>query len=149
MKISDKKKSSILVVLLLLSLGLLFVVKSEKDELQKNIDLVFTNAISESMGGLNRDYKQIDYEEKIQCYYQTLSNLHDALDVFYTSNYKEYDNLYLALNRLYIYILGNQGERYEIDDKLYIYKFLAKILVYPEDNQVISDFNSFLDSKGN
>lgn len=44
-------------------------------------------------------------------------------------------------------MLRNQNENYEIEDKLYIFEFLGKILVYPDDNQLISDFNLFLDSK--
>jgi hypothetical protein len=43
--------------------------------------------------------------------------------------------------------LKKQGENYEIEDAGHIFEFLGKILVYPYDNQKISDFNSFLDSK--
>jgi hypothetical protein len=147
MKKSKKIMLFSLIILLIISSVLLFVGKTEKDVLQKNIDLVFTNAVSDSMGGLSMDYDKIDTEEKIRCYYQTLSNLHDALEVFHISSYKEYNELFQTLNRLYIYILKNKGENYEIDDKLSIFNFLGKVLVYPDDNQLISDFNSFLDSK--
>ena len=147
MKISKKIMLFSLIILLIISSVILFLGKTEKDVLQKKIDLVFTNAISDSMGGLSMGYDKIDTEEKIRCYYQTLSNLHDALEVFYISSYREYNELFQTLNRLYIYILRNKGDNYEIDDKLSILTFLGKALVYPDDNQLISDFNSFLDSK--
>lgn len=113
MKISKKIMLFSLIILLILSLVLLFVGKTEKDVLQKKIDLVFTNAISDSMGGLSIGYDKIDTEEKIRCYYQTLSNLHDALEVFYISSYREYNELFQTLNRLYIYILRNKGDKSE------------------------------------
>lgn len=147
MKISKKMMLFSLTILLIISSVLLFVGKTKKDVLQKNIDLVFTNAITDSMGGLSMGYDKMDTENKIRCYYQTLSNLHDALEVFHISSYREYNELFQTLNRLYIYILRNKGENYEIDDKLAIFTFLGKVLVYPDDNQLISDFNSFLDSK--
>lgn len=136
-----------LLPILILTLILLFFVKSEKDELQRNIDLTFTNAISDSMSGLSKDYSKLSNDEKIQCYYQTFSNLKDAMEVFYVSSYKEYDNLFQEINHLYIYLLDNHNENYEIDNKLYIIEFLGKVLVYPNDEQLISDFKNFLNNK--
>ena len=115
--------------------------------MQRNIDLTFTNAISDSMSGLSKDYSKLSTDEKIQCYYQTISNLKDAMEVFHVSSYKEYDDLFQALNHLYIYLLKNHNENYEIDNTLYIYEFLLKVLVYPNDEQLISDFNNFLNNK--
>ena len=40
--------------------------KSEKDALQKNIDIVFTNAIQDSMKGLSNDYDKIKPTKKPQ-----------------------------------------------------------------------------------
>jgi hypothetical protein len=137
----------LLPILILILIVLLFIVKSEKDVLQRNIDLTFTNAISDSMSGLSIDYSKLSTDEKIQCYYQTFSNLKDAMEVFHVSSYKKYDNLFLAINQLYIYLLENHNENYEIDNKLYILEFLGKVLVYPNDEQLISDFNNFLNSK--
>jgi tRNA nucleotidyltransferase/poly(A) polymerase len=148
MKLSKKVMLFFLVLLLIILSVLLFKVKLEKVQMQKRIDLVFINAISDSMDGLSKDYVQMDSEQKIQYYYKTLYNLHDALEVLYASSYnKKYDNLVQTLNRLYIYLLKKQGENYEIEDAGHIFEFLGKILVYPYDNQKISDFNSFLDSK--
>ncbi len=137
----------ILIILLLLSFTLLYIVKSEKDVLQKNVDLVFTNAISDSMNGINLDYSGISTNEKVRCYYQTVSNLNDALNIFHSTSYKEYDNLFQALNHLYIFLIDNYGETYEIEDKLYIFEFLGKVMVYPEDKELISEFDRYLDNK--
>ncbi|MDF2908385.1 MAG: hypothetical protein K0R34_3706, partial [Herbinix sp.] len=133
--------------LILMLIVLLFIVKSEKDELQRNIDRTFTNAISDSMSGLSKDYSKLSTDEKIQCYYQTFSNLKDAMEVFHVSSYKEYDNFFQALNHLYIYLLENHNENYEINNKLFIFEFLGKVLVYPNDEQLISDFNNSLNNK--
>ncbi len=97
-------KRFLLPILILILIVLLFLVKSEKDVMQRNIDLTFTNAISDAMGGLSKDYSKLSSDEKIQCYYQTFSNLKDAMEVFHVSSYKEYDNLYQTLNHLYIYL---------------------------------------------
>lgn len=132
-------------LLLITTLVILFIIKSEKDVLQKNIDLIFTNAITDSMNGLSKGYNEIDNNQKIQYYYQIITNLKDALDVFHVSSYKEYDDFFQTLNRLYIYLLENHNATYEIDRQLYIFEFLGKIMVYPDDNQLISDFNSYLD----
>ena len=147
MKISKKIKLFSLIILLIVTSVLLLVGKTKRDVLQREIDLVFTNAISDSMSGLSMDYDKIGTEGKIRCYYQTLYNLHDAIEVFHISSYREDKELFKTLNRLYTYILTNKRDNYEIDDKLYIFSFLGKIMFYPDDNQVISDFNSFLDSK--
>lgn len=137
----------LLPILILILIVLLFIVKSEKDVMQRNIDLTFTNAISDSMSGLSKDYSKLSTDEKIQCYYQTFSNLKDAMEVFHVSSYKEYDDLFQALNHLYIYLLENHNENYEIDNKLYIFEFLGKVLVFPNDEQLISEFNDFLNNK--
>lgn len=145
-----KLRKFLLPILILILIVLLFIVKSEKEEkdvMQRNIDLTFTNAISDSMSGLSKDYSKLSTDEKIQCYYQTFSNLKDAMEVFNVSSYKEYDNLFQALNHLYIYLLKNRNENYEIDDTLYIFEFLGKVLVFPNDEQLISDFNNFLNNK--
>lgn len=139
-----KLKKFLLPIIILILIVLLFIVKSEKDVMQRNIDLTFTNAISDSMSGLSKDYSKLSTDEKIQYYYQTFSNLKDAMEVFSISSYKEYEDLFQALNHLYIYLLKNRNENYEIDNKLYIYEFLGKVLVYPNDEQLISDFNNFL-----
>lgn len=147
MKISKKIMLFSLIILLIISSVLLSEAKIKRDVLQKNIDNIFTNAVSDSMGGLSMDYDKIDTEEKIRFYYQTLSNLYDALEVFHISSYRENKELYQTLNRLYIHILRNKGENYEIDDQQSILNFLVKIVFYSDDDQLISDFNSFLDNK--
>ena len=65
----------------------------------------------------------------------------------HSTSYKEYDNLFQALNHLYIFLIKNYGETYEIEDRLYIYGFLGKVMVYPEDKELISEFDRFLDNK--
>lgn len=149
MKLSKNMQVTILVILLIISSILLLVTKSERNALQKKIDLIYTNAISDSMGGLAKDYTQLDTDEKAQLYYQTISNLRDATEVFYITSYKEHNYLSQTLNKLYTYLLFNKNENYEFEDTLYIFTFLGKILVYPEDEQIISDFNDFIDSKKN
>jgi len=144
------KKSIILplyALLLIITLVILFIIKSEKDVLQKNMDLIFTNAISDSMSGLSKGYSEIDNNQKIQYYYQIITNLKEALDVFHVSSYKEYDDFFKTLNRLYIYLLENHNATYEIGGQSYIFEFLSKIMVYPDDNKLISDFNSYLDER--
>lgn len=143
----NPKKNIMLVLGLLLSVAavMLFMMKQNNDVLQKSIDITFTNAVSDSMGGLSKDYSKIDADEKIQYYYQTVTNLKDALDVFHVTSYKDYDKYFEILNRLYIYLLENKNERYEIKGQLHIFEFLGKSLVYPDDSQVISDFNAYLD----
>ena len=147
MKNPKKYMMPVLVLLLSITAVMLFMVKQNKDVLQKSIDLTFTNAISDSMSGLSKDYSKIDDDEKIQFYYQTVTNLKDALDVFHVTSYKDYDKYFETLNRLYIYLLENKNERYEIKGQLHIFEFLGKSLVFPDDSQVISDFNAYLDEK--
>ncbi|MDF2944874.1 MAG: hypothetical protein K0S01_3732 [Herbinix sp.] len=142
-----KLKKFLLPILIVILIVLLFIVKSEKDVMQRNIDLTYTNAISDAMSGISKDYSKLSTDEKVQYYYQTFFNLRDAMEVFNVSSYKEYDNLFLALNHLYIYLLDNRNENYEIDNTLYIFEFLGKSLVYPNDEQLISDFNNFLSNK--
>ena len=137
-------KRFMLPILILILIVLLFFVKSEKDVMQRKIDLTFTNSIRDAMGGLSKDYSKLSTDEIIQCYYQTLYNLKDAVEVFHVSSYKEYDNVFQTLNNLYIYLLENRNENYEIDNQLYIFEFLGKVMVYPNDEQLISDFNNFL-----
>ncbi len=50
------KFTTILVLLLVITLVFLVKINFEKDVLQKNIDLAFTNGISDSMSGLSKDY---------------------------------------------------------------------------------------------
>ncbi len=142
----QNKFTTILVLLLVIILVILVKIKSEKDLMQKSIDLAFTNAISDSMSGLSKDYSKIDTNEKIQYYYQTVTNLKDASDIFYSTSYKDYDEYFNVLNRLYIYLLQNINE-YEIEGQSEIFEFLAKSLSLPDDNQVISNFNGYLDTK--
>ena len=140
------KYITILVLLLIVTIAILVKIKFEKDVLQKNIDLAFANAISDSMSGLSKDYSKIDANEKIQYYYQTVTNLYDALELFNGSSYKEYDEYFNVLNRLYIYLLQNKNE-YEIEGQSKIFEFLGKSLSFPDDNQLIYDFNEYLDIK--
>ncbi len=142
----QNKFTTILVLLLVITIVILVKIKSEKDLMQKSIDLAFTNAISDSMSGLSKDYSKIDTNEKIQYYYQTVTNLKDASDIFYSTSYKDYDEYFNVLNRLYIYLLQNINE-YEIEGQSEIFEFLAKSLSLPDDNQVISNFNGYLDTK--
>ena len=66
MKNPKKYMMPVLVLLLSITAVMLFMVKQNKDVLQKSIDLTFTNAISDSMSGLSMDYSKIDADEKIQ-----------------------------------------------------------------------------------
>jgi hypothetical protein len=99
------------------------------------------------MKGLSLDDSKLDLKQKAQCYYQTLYNLNDALEVFLLSSYKKHTDLYKTLSRLYIYLLDNENGSYEIDDKQYIFDFLGRIMFNPNDTQSISSFNSYLDIK--
>mgnify|MGYP000846718420 FL=1 len=147
MKNPKKNMTHILGLLLSVAVVMLFMMKYNKDALQKGIDLNFINAVSDSMGGLSKDYSKIDSDEKIRNYYQTVTNLKDALDVFHITSYKDYDEYFEILNRLYIYLLENKNDNYEIKGQSHIFEFLGKSLVYPDDSQVISDFNTYLDEK--
>lgn len=144
---SRKVWTTIFAILLVLSLIFLLVTKSQKDRLQKDMDLIFTNAISDAMGGINKDYSKLNYDDKVQLYYQTVSNLHDAMEAFHSTSYKEYDSMLLALNQLYLYLLENKDETYEIDDTLRIFEFLGKVMVFPEDEKLISDFMDLIEAK--
>jgi hypothetical protein len=115
--------------------------------IQKEVDRSFTTDISDAMGGLSIDYSKISASEKAYYYYQTVSNLHDALNIFYITSYKDNENLFHALDRLYTYLTKNYADSYDIEDKLYIYEFLGKVMVFPDDEVLISDFESFLDNK--
>lgn len=140
-------KLIILILLLIILSSSLYVITCQNIYLHKNIDLVFTNAVSESMKGLSLDDSKLDLKQKAQCYYQTLYNLNDALEVFLLSSYKKHTDLYKTLSRLYIYLLDNENGSYEIDDKQYIFDFLGRIMFNPNDTQSISSFNSYLDIK--
>lgn len=131
--------------LLTFSIVILFLMKQNKDVLQKSMDNVFKNAVSDSMSGLSKDYSKIDADEKIQYYYQAVTNLKDALDVYHNTSYKDYDKYFEILNRLYIYLLENKNRNYEIRGQTQIFEFLGKSLVYPDDSQLISNFNAYLD----
>jgi hypothetical protein len=90
-----------------------------------------------------------------------LYNLKDAMEVFFITSYKENEDIYGVLNKLYIYLLENyvlpaEGEAnlgkgiqndYVIENSLSIFEYLGKIMVYPNDKQVIADFNEFLDGR--
>ena len=145
MKDFKKNMIPILSLLLIFAFVMMFMMKQNKDVLQKSIDHTFTNAVSDSMSGLSMDYSKIDADEKIQYYYHTVANLRDALDVFHVTSYKKYDKYFETLNRLYIYLLENKNERYEIKGQSHIFEFLGKSLAYPDDIQLISDFNDYLD----
>ena len=147
MKNPKKNMTHILGLLLSVAVVMLFMMKYNKDALQKGIDLNFINAVSDSMEGLSKDYSKIDADEKIRNYYQTVTNLKDALDVFHITSYRDYDEYFEILNRLYIYLLENKNDNYEIKGQSHIFGFLGKSLVYPDDSQVISDFNTYLDEK--
>ena len=147
MKTLNKYILLILVLLLIVTSTLILKTSAEKKVLQKNIDNIYINAISDSMDGLTKDYNLINTNEKIELYYKTLSNLRDALDVFYFTSYKEYNDLFITLNNLYIYLLENRNESYEINNNLYIQEFLGTILVSPDDKQKINDFNNSIGSK--
>lgn len=121
--------------------------KSERDALQKSVDLAYVNAITKSMDGLSRDYTSIDNNEKIQLYYKTLYYLESAINAFESTSYEEYNNLFYSLNNLYHYLIQNTNENYEIRNKGNIYEFLAKVVVSPEDNIRIDDFNKYFESQ--
>lgn len=140
-------KKYILAVMLLVTLIFLIKIKSEKDTLQEKLDFIFTNSITESTVGLAMDYSKMRTEDKVQFYNQTLINLKHALDVFNTTSYKKYDDLFMVLSKLYIYLLEIRNTSYDIAKPNYIYEFLSKILVYPDDNQTIKEFNEFLIDK--
>lgn len=135
----------VLGLLLTFTIVIVFLMKQNKDVLQKSIDNVFTNAVSDSMSGLSKDHSKIDADEKIQYYYQAVTNLKDALDVYHNTSYKDYDKYFEILNRLYIYLLENKNRNYEIREQTQIFEFLGKLLVYPDDSQLISNFNAYLD----
>ncbi|MDF2538834.1 MAG: hypothetical protein K0S76_1855 [Herbinix sp.] len=137
----------ILIILLIATSVMLFIVKSEKEVLQKNMDLAFTNAISDTMHGLGMDFDKMEVNNRIQYYYLAITNLKDALDLFHNTSYKEYDNLFQALLQLYSYWLPSDNGDYIIEDKLYIFEFLGKALVYPEDEKLITEFYNFIEQK--
>ncbi len=147
MNIIRKNLLKIIAVLCFVIVFLLYKVSCEKNVLQKNMDFIFTNSISDAAGGLSKDYDQMDSVQIIQCYDQTLYNLYDAQEVFYQTSYKKYDDLFYTLNRIYFYIMDHHSERYEIENQGRIYEFLTKVICYPEDDQLIDDFNRFLDSQ--
>lgn len=136
----------ILSVLLIITLSLLYIVKAERDVLQKSMDRNFTNSIMDSMDGLSVDSSKIDTNNKIRYYYQVITKLSDALNLFHSTSYKEYDAMFQTLNRLYIYLLEQENDTYVIDNKLYIHEFLGKVMVFPDDKELISDFNILLDN---
>lgn len=159
MKIVKKLVTPVLLLLLIVLSLQYSAVKFKNETLQKNADNIFYKAISDTMDGLGIDYSKSDEEQKMQAYYQIMSNLHDAMEVFYITSYNDNKDLYNVLNSLYSYLLERYGTtdtltkepedetRYEIEDGLTIYEYLGKIMVYPIDKQKISDFNRFLDEK--
>lgn len=138
---------SILVVLLMISLSSLYIIKSERDVLQKNIDYNFKKSLSDSIVGLGIDNSKLDTNDKIRYYYHGISKLYDALNVFHTTSYKENNEMFQTLNRLYIYLLKQENDTYLIDNKLTILEFLGKVMVFPDNKELISDFNIFLDEQ--
>ncbi len=155
-----KKLATPVLLLLLIVLALQYSeVKFKSETLQKNADIIFYKAIRDTMGGLGIDYDKTDKEQKLQSYYQITSNLYDAMEVFFITSYNDNEDLYKVLNSLYIYLLERYGiadtltmeaedeSKYEIEDRLTIFEFLGKLIVYPEDKQITSDFKNFLDGK--
>ncbi|WP_312698850.1 hypothetical protein [Sedimentibacter sp.] len=147
MKIQKKNITPILVILLFIAIVMLFILQYKNDTLQDRIDDIFVNSILDSINGLSVNYSMLDHDEKIRYYYQTFDNLKSAIDVFSISSYKSHDEYLKTLNRLYIYLLNNKNENYEIEGQLRIFEFLNKSLVHPDDSQVFSDFNLYLDEK--
>ncbi|MDF2842410.1 MAG: hypothetical protein K0R00_836 [Herbinix sp.] len=145
-----KQSKTILIVLLLICLVALYINWSEKEAMQKRVDEVFTNTISRAMTGAAMDYRKLSVDEKIQYYYQMFYQLRDAQDIFHSTTYKENDKLYSAIDQLYIYLLEKRyegNEYYEIEDAGYIYKFFARVLVFPEESESIDEFNAFIANK--
>lgn len=149
MKIQIKFIQPLLVILLIITLILLFSVKSEKDALQKRVDQDFINAISFSMSAIARDYNKLSRDEKIIYYYQAEYGLKSAQDIFYISSYKKYDSIIQALNGLYIYLLeyGNKNGDYEIKDSSYIFDTIWKIVGQLEDKELSAEFNTFIENR--
>jgi hypothetical protein len=115
--------------------------------IQKEVDLSFINDITDAMDGLSKDYSKLSASEKTYYYYKTVSNLHDAQNIFYITSYKDHAKLYQVLDRLYIYLTKNYADSNDIEDKLYIHNFLGKIMSFPEDEELISEFVTFLNNK--
>jgi len=66
MKTLNKYILLILVLLLIVTSTLILKTSAEKKVLQKNIDNIYINAISDSMDGLTKDYNLINTNEKIE-----------------------------------------------------------------------------------
>jgi hypothetical protein len=115
--------------------------------IQKEVDISFVNDITDAMDGLSKDYSKISTSEKTYYYYKTVSNLHDARSIFYITSYKDHSNLYQVLDRLYTYLTKNYADSYDIEDKLYIHDLLGKVMAFPEDDELISEFETFLNNK--
>lgn len=149
MKISRNAIQVLLVILLFIISVSLYIVKSEKDAMQKRVDQNFVGAISDSMSGLSVDYNKLSYEEKIKSYYKTIYGLKNAQDCFHISSYKKNEGMFEALNGLYIYLLAynHKNNDYEIEDKSYIYDTIWKIVGQPEDKKLTTKFNAFIENK--
>ena len=145
-----KQSKTILIVLLLICSVALYINWSEKEAMQKRVDEIFTNTMLEAIKGSTMDYSKLSVDEKIQYYYQMYYQLRDAQDIFHSTTYREYDNLYSAINQLYIYLLERSyesNEYYEIEDAGYIYKFFSRVLAFPEESESIDEFNTFIANK--
>jgi hypothetical protein len=125
------------------------MVMSEKNAMQKRVDQNFVEAISDSMSGLSKDYSMLSNEEKIKNYYQTICGLKNAQNCFHITSYKEKEGMFEALNGLYIYLLeyDHKNNDYEIEDKSYIYDTIWKIVGQPENEELTTEFNSFIENK--
>lgn len=148
--VKKHSKTIILIILLIICSVALYINWVEKEALQKRADEVFTNTISEAMTGAAMDYSKLSVDEKIQFYYKMFYHLKDAQDIFHSTTYKEQDELYSAINQLYIYLLERRSESseyYEIEDGGYIYQFFGKVLVFPDDSELIEEFNTFIANK--
>lgn len=160
-RIVKKLGVPVLILLLVITNIQLLEVKSESKSQQKKADIIYFKAISDTMEGINLNCSNVNREQKIQGFYQMLYNLKDAMEVFFITSYKENEDIYGVLNKLYIYLLENyvlpaEGEAnlgkgiqndYVIENSLSIFEYLGKIMVYPNDKQVIADFNEFLDGR--
>lgn len=146
MKISRKTIQTLLIILLSFSL---YMVISEKNLIQKRVDENFIGAISDSMSGFSKDYSVLSEDEKIKTYYQTIYGLKNAQNNFHITSYKEHEDIFQALNGLYIYLLtyDHKNDDYEIEDKLYIYDTIWKIVGQPENEELVKEFNDFIENK--
>lgn len=146
MKISSKTTLTVLIILLSFSLFMLF---SKYDSMQKGVDQIFYTAINDSTSGLAKDYSKLSNDEKTRIYYQTINGLKTAQDTFYLTSYKEHEGVFQVINELYIYLLiyDTKKDDYEIEDRTYIYDTIWKMVWQPENEELVREFNKFIDDK--